>query len=104
LLEINGFLAKAGFFFWAGCNSIGIDGVSVGFYLKTCLQVKEHRYGIRGIASTRAKGFSLFSLNIFHLFTICQRNSQLSIVNCQLGWGVLLRKKIAIINARNFQI
>ena len=103
-LRSNGFLAKAGFFFWAGLNSIGIDGVSVGFYLRTCSQVKEHGYGIRGIASTRAKGFSLFSLNIFHLFTICQRNSQLSIVNCQLGWGMLLRKKNATINDSNCYI
>ena len=64
-LRSNGFLAKAGFFFWAGLNSIGIDGVSVGFYQETCLQVKEHRYGIRGIASTRTKGFYRFSLTVF---------------------------------------
>jgi len=55
------FFSEAVFFFWAGWNSIGIDGVSVGFYLGTCSQVKEYRYGIRGKASTSTKGFSLFS-------------------------------------------
>jgi hypothetical protein len=63
--------------------------VSEGFYLEACLQVKEHRHDIKGKASTRAKGFSGFSLkNAFCEFLRILRDNK-SILNCGVAASIL---------------
>ena len=61
---MRGFLAKRGFFFWSGLNSIGIDEVDVGFYPEARLRGKADSYSIRDKVSTLAEGFLRFLLNI----------------------------------------